>query len=156
MLREINQQNYLILYWFIKYWTIPRYTMKYNATMLPHTVPWNMMSICSLRCKLHSWQDTNVRLQFTLLQEHDNHNSGCPPDSPIWQEIKVISRCSAWCQPSACVHTNRCGARMTDNLSTKSFYLTHLRALTTFLLSEAGLMIHCKLQTLHSYFTVCL
>lgn len=40
-----------------------------------------------------------------------------------------------------CVHTNRCGAWMTDNLSTKSFYLTHLSAVTIFLLSEAALMV---------------
>lgn len=99
-----------------------------------------MISICSLPFKLYSRESPHVRVQFTPLSEHDNRNSGCPPDSRIWQEIKVISRCSVWCQPSVCVHTNRCGARMTDNLSTKSFYLTHLSAVTIFLLLEAVLM----------------
>lgn len=99
-----------------------------------------MISICCLPFQLYSRESAHVRLQFRLLSEHNNHTSGRPPDSRIWQEIKVISRCSVWCQPSVCVHTNRCGAGMTDNLSTKRFYLTHLSAVTAFLLSQAVLM----------------
>lgn len=109
--------------------------MPYHVTLY-HKI-WYQSALCHLN---YPRESTHVRLQFTPLPEHDNRNSDCPPDSRIWQEIKVTSRCSGWCQPSGCVHINRCGARMTDNLSTKSFYPTHVRAVTIFLLSEAVLM----------------
>lgn len=108
--------------------------MSYRNTL--HHKTWYQSALCHFN---YIPERAHVRLQFRLLSEHNNHTSGRPPDSRIWQEIKVISRCSVWCQPCVCVHTNRCGAGMTDNLSTKRFYLTHLSAVQ-FLLSQAALM----------------
>lgn len=39
-----------------------------------------------------------------------------------------------------CVHINRCGAQMTDNLSSKYFYSTHLSVVMTSLLSQQVLL----------------
>lgn len=70
----------------------------------------------------NSLQTTCVRLQFAALSEHDKHNSCCPPNLLLWQEIKVPSRCSGWCQPSVCIYIHRCEAQMTDNLYSHSSF----------------------------------
>lgn len=63
-----------------------------------------------------------VRLHITVLSEHDDYNSGCPPDPPYLagnqSPIQVFGVMSAIC---VCVPVNRCGAQMTDNLSTQRF-----------------------------------
>lgn len=86
----------------------------------------------------------HIRLTFAPLRPRNNHNSVSPPDSHIWREIKVASRCSA-VMSAICVCTHRQMRGRDDRLC---LYLTHLSAVTTLLLSRGPPAMTSDAQTL--------